>query len=174
MSWLPLRDRVRSLVLQWGFRVELLLLIKRSQLQHLTWMPPGCLLAEVFWACPTRRKPQGRVGTLGLHFSTGLVFPLKKMNEMAGEKEVLVSVQTAPPVTRTLSGRRWMDGSMDGWFLFYFYFILHTQPILTWVMCVTHAHSLSAQGKDAALSASASSLRQTPPHPSLAFFHKTA
>lgn len=123
MSWLPLRDRVRSLVLQWGFRVELLLLIKRSQLQHLTWMPPGCLLAEVFWACPTRKKPQGRVGTLGLHFSTGLVFPLKKKNEMAGEKEVLVSVQTAAPVTRTLSGRRWMDGSMDGWFLFYFYFI---------------------------------------------------
>lgn len=55
---------MRSLVIQKGLRVNLLILhFKRSQLKwfgHLIRMPPGCILGEVFWACPTRRRPPVR------------------------------------------------------------------------------------------------------------------
>lgn len=126
MSWLPLRDRVRSLVLQWGFRVELLLLIKRSQLQHLTWMPPGCLLAEVFWACPTRRKPQGRVG---ITFLNWLGVPSEKDEwDGWGERSLGVCADCCP----CDQDPEWekMDGWINGWmisflFLFYFTHITH-------------------------------------------------
>lgn len=44
--------------------MELLLLyIEWSELRwlrHLFWMPPGHLTREMFWACPTERRLQGR------------------------------------------------------------------------------------------------------------------
>ncbi|KAF7642406.1 hypothetical protein LDENG_00258420 [Lucifuga dentata] len=67
VSGLTLRDRVRSSDIQEGLRVELLLLhIERSQLRwfgHLIRIPPGRLPREVFQACPTGKRPQGRPRT---------------------------------------------------------------------------------------------------------------
>jgi len=64
---ISLRDRVRSLVIPDGLRVEpLLLCIERSQMRwlgHLVRMPPGRLPGEVFRAGPTWRRPQGRPRT---------------------------------------------------------------------------------------------------------------
>ena len=45
----------------------LLLCIERSHLRGfgpLVRMPPGCLIGEVFQACPSRRKPWGRPGEI--------------------------------------------------------------------------------------------------------------
>ncbi|KAK3526405.1 hypothetical protein QTP70_025434 [Hemibagrus guttatus] len=62
-----LRDRVRSSVTREVLGVEPLLLhIKRGQLRwlrHLFRMPLGCLPGEVFRACPTGKRPQGRPRT---------------------------------------------------------------------------------------------------------------
>ncbi|KAK3528727.1 hypothetical protein QTP70_010164 [Hemibagrus guttatus] len=59
-----LRDRVRSSVTREELGAEPLLLhIERGQLRwlgHLFRMPPGCLPGEVFWACPTGKRPRGR------------------------------------------------------------------------------------------------------------------
>uniref|UniRef100_A0A3B3QX38 Reverse transcriptase domain-containing protein n=1 Tax=Paramormyrops kingsleyae TaxID=1676925 RepID=A0A3B3QX38_9TELE len=67
VAGLSLRDRVRSSFIQDGLRVEpLLLRIERSQMRWLGLllrMPPGRLPGEVFWACPTGRRPRGRPRT---------------------------------------------------------------------------------------------------------------
>ncbi|KAK3509747.1 hypothetical protein QTP70_008379 [Hemibagrus guttatus] len=61
------RDRVRSSATREELGVEPLLLhIKRGQLRwlrHLFQMPPGRLPGEVFRACPTGKRPQGRPST---------------------------------------------------------------------------------------------------------------
>ena len=65
----------------------LLLHIKRSQLRwlgHLYRMAPGCLPLEVFLACPTRRRPRGRLKTRWSDYGRGK--------------------------SPRLSGRIWMDG----------------------------------------------------------------
>lgn len=62
---LSLRGRVKSSAIRGRLRVEVLLLhIARSQLNwfsHLTRIPPRRLLDQVFWACPTWRRPQWQV-----------------------------------------------------------------------------------------------------------------
>ncbi|KAK3510565.1 hypothetical protein QTP70_010565 [Hemibagrus guttatus] len=62
-----LRDKVRSSVTWEELGVEPLLLhIERGQLRwlgHLFRMPPGRLPGEVFWACPTGKRPWGRPRT---------------------------------------------------------------------------------------------------------------
>ncbi|KAK3540649.1 hypothetical protein QTP70_034466 [Hemibagrus guttatus] len=62
-----LRDRERSSVTREELGVEPLLLhIERGQLRwlgHLFRMPPGRLPGEVFWACPTGKRPRGRPRT---------------------------------------------------------------------------------------------------------------
>lgn len=63
VTGLPLSNRVRSLAIQEHLRVELQLFhTERSQVRwvgHLTLMPPGCLLGDEFWVCPTGRRPRG-------------------------------------------------------------------------------------------------------------------
>lgn len=57
-----IRDRVRSLVVLEGLKVESFLLhIKRSLLlfRDLTGMLPGCLQGELFWSCPIMRTLWG-------------------------------------------------------------------------------------------------------------------
>ncbi|KAK3518681.1 hypothetical protein QTP70_007172 [Hemibagrus guttatus] len=62
-----LRNKVRSSVTREELGVEPLLLhIERGQLKwlgHLFRMPPGCLPWEVFRACPTGKRPRGRLRT---------------------------------------------------------------------------------------------------------------
>ncbi len=64
---LTLRDRVRSSDIQKELTIEPLLLhFEKSQLRwfgHLILMPPECFPMEVFQACPTGRRPQGRSRT---------------------------------------------------------------------------------------------------------------
>ena len=108
MAGLSLRDRVRSSAIREGLRVEPLLLhIERSQLRwfgHLTRMPPGRLLGEVFRACPTGRRPRGRPRTRWRDYISRLAWerlgvPPDKLEEVAGEREVWASLL----------------GEMDGW-----------------------------------------------------------
>ncbi|KAF7648904.1 hypothetical protein LDENG_00150410, partial [Lucifuga dentata] len=67
VSGFTLRDRVRSSDIWERFGVEpLLLCIERSQLRwfrHLVRMPSGHLPRDVFQACPTGKRPQGRSRT---------------------------------------------------------------------------------------------------------------
>lgn len=62
VTGLPLSNRLRSLAIQEHLRVELQLFhTERSQVRwvgHLTLMPPGCLLGDEFWVCPTGRRPR--------------------------------------------------------------------------------------------------------------------
>uniref|UniRef100_A0A8C9VV72 ribonuclease H n=1 Tax=Scleropages formosus TaxID=113540 RepID=A0A8C9VV72_SCLFO len=92
-----LRDRVRSSVTREELGVEpLLLRIKRSQLRwlgHLFRMPPGRLPGEVFRACPTGRRPQGRPRTRWRDYVSQLAWerlgvPPEELEEVCGEKEV--------------------------------------------------------------------------------------
>uniref|UniRef100_A0A669BJZ3 Reverse transcriptase domain-containing protein n=1 Tax=Oreochromis niloticus TaxID=8128 RepID=A0A669BJZ3_ORENI len=126
VAGLSLRDRVRSLAIREGLRVEPLLLhIERSQLRwfgHLTRMPPGRLLGEVFRACPTGRRPRGRPRTRWRDYISRLAWerlgvprtrwrdyisrlawerlgvPPDKLEEVAGEREVWASLlRLLPP-----------------------------------------------------------------------------
>ncbi|XP_048009164.1 uncharacterized protein LOC125243494 [Megalobrama amblycephala] len=92
-----LRDRVRSSVTQEELRVEPLLLhIERSQLRwlgHLFRMPPGRLPGEVFRACPTGRRPQGRPRARWRDYVSRLAWerlgiPPEELEEVSGEREV--------------------------------------------------------------------------------------
>ncbi|XP_058616632.1 uncharacterized protein LOC131530397 [Onychostoma macrolepis] len=102
-----LRDRVRSSVTREELRVEQLLLnIERSQLRwlgHLFRMPPGRLHGEVFWASPTRRRPQGRPRTRWRDYVSRLAWeslgvPPEEQEEVSGEREVWASLlRMLPP-----------------------------------------------------------------------------
>nr|XP_023656259.1 uncharacterized protein LOC111837982 [Paramormyrops kingsleyae] len=101
VSGLSLRDGVRSSDNRKGLKVKpLLLRIKRSQLRwfgHLSRMPPGRLPGEVFQACPTRRRPQGRPRTHWLA-EERLGIPPEELEEVAGEREVWASpLRLQPP-----------------------------------------------------------------------------
>ncbi|KAI3353755.1 hypothetical protein L3Q82_004987 [Scortum barcoo] len=90
-----LRDRVRSSVTREELGVEPLLLrsIERSQLRwlgHLFRMPPGRLPREVFQACPTGRRPQGRPRTRWRDYVSRLAWerlgvPPEELEEVFGE-----------------------------------------------------------------------------------------
>ncbi|KAK3538572.1 hypothetical protein QTP86_006658 [Hemibagrus guttatus] len=87
-----LRDRVRSSITREELGVEPLLLhIERGQLRwlgHLFRMPPERLPGEVFWACPTGKRPRGR--RLGV--------PPEELEEVSGEREVWASLlRLLPP-----------------------------------------------------------------------------
>uniref|UniRef100_A0A669EXX2 Reverse transcriptase domain-containing protein n=1 Tax=Oreochromis niloticus TaxID=8128 RepID=A0A669EXX2_ORENI len=107
VAGLSLRDRVRSSAIREGLRVEPLLLhIERSQLRwfgHLTRMSPGRLLGEVFRACPTERRPRGRLRTRWRDYISRLAWerlgvPPDKLEEVAGEREDWASLlRLLPP-----------------------------------------------------------------------------
>ncbi|KAK3528750.1 hypothetical protein QTP70_011199 [Hemibagrus guttatus] len=86
-----LRDRVRSSVTREELGVEPLLLhIERGQLRwlgHLFRMPPGRLPGELFWACPTGKRPRGRPRTW-----ERLGIPPEELEEVSGERKVWVSL----------------------------------------------------------------------------------
>ncbi|KAK3529557.1 hypothetical protein QTP70_031980, partial [Hemibagrus guttatus] len=91
-----LRDRVRSSVTREELRVEPLLLhIERGQLRwlgHLFRMPPGHLPGEVFWACPTGKRPRGRPRTRWRDYVSRLAWerlglPPEELEEVSGERE---------------------------------------------------------------------------------------
>ncbi|KAK3555124.1 hypothetical protein QTP86_010013 [Hemibagrus guttatus] len=102
-----LRDRVRSFVTQEELRVEPLLLhIERGQLRwlgHLFWMPPGCLPGEVFRACPTGKRPRGRLRTRWRDYVSRLTWehlgiPPEEPEEVSREREVWASLlRLLPP-----------------------------------------------------------------------------
>uniref|UniRef100_A0A669C209 Reverse transcriptase domain-containing protein n=1 Tax=Oreochromis niloticus TaxID=8128 RepID=A0A669C209_ORENI len=107
VAGLSLRDRVRSSAIREGLRVEPLLLhIERSQLRwfgHLTRMPPGRLLGEVFRACPTGRRPRGRPRTRWRDYISRLAWerlgvPPDELEEVAGEREVWASLLRLLPL----------------------------------------------------------------------------
>ncbi|KAK3545223.1 hypothetical protein QTP70_002063 [Hemibagrus guttatus] len=92
-----LRDRVRSSVTREELGVEpLLLRIERGQLRwlgHLFRMPPGRLPGEVFWACPTGKRPRGRPRTRWRDYVFRLAWerlgvPPEELEEVAREREV--------------------------------------------------------------------------------------
>ncbi|KAK3551381.1 hypothetical protein QTP70_016644 [Hemibagrus guttatus] len=102
-----LRDRVRSSVTREELGVEpLLLRIERGQLRwlgHLFRMPPGRLPGEVFWACPTGKRPRGRPRTRWRDYVFRLAWerlgvPPEELEEVAREKEVWASLlRLLPP-----------------------------------------------------------------------------
>ncbi|KAK3574557.1 hypothetical protein QTP86_010171 [Hemibagrus guttatus] len=90
--------------------VELLLLhIERGQLRwlgHLFWVPPGRLPGEVFWAFPTRKRPQGKLERLCLlpdlamprDPSGSVVLFLFLLEEVSREREIWASLlRLLPP-----------------------------------------------------------------------------
>ncbi|KAK3565584.1 hypothetical protein QTP86_012898 [Hemibagrus guttatus] len=92
-----LRDRVRSSVTREELGVEPLLLhIERGQLRwlgHLFRMPPGHLPGEVFWACPTGKRPRGRPRTRWRDYVFWLAWerlgvPPEELEEVAREREI--------------------------------------------------------------------------------------
>ncbi|KAK3523485.1 hypothetical protein QTP86_033979, partial [Hemibagrus guttatus] len=91
-----LRDRVRSSVSREELGVEPLLLhIERGQLRwlgHLFRMPPGHLPGEVYRACPTGKRPQGRPRTRWRDYVFRLAWehlgvPPEELEEVTGERE---------------------------------------------------------------------------------------
>ncbi|KAK3566846.1 hypothetical protein QTP86_004550 [Hemibagrus guttatus] len=91
-----LRDRVRSSVTREELGVEPLLLhIERGQLRwlgHLFRMPPGHLPGEVFRACPTGKRPQGRPRTHWRDYVSRLAWerlgvPPEELEEGSGERD---------------------------------------------------------------------------------------
>ncbi|KAK3540202.1 hypothetical protein QTP70_028393 [Hemibagrus guttatus] len=98
-----LRDKVRSSVTREG---PLLLHIERGQLRwlgHLFRMPPGRLPGEVFWACPTGKRPWGRPRTRWRDYVFRLAWeclgvPPEELVEVAREREVWASLlRLLPP-----------------------------------------------------------------------------
>lgn len=93
---LSLTDRVRSSAIQEWFGVEPLHLhIEGRQLRrfrHLT--SPGCLLDELFSACPTGRRPRGRPRT---HWREPLCAPPDKL-EVAKDSELWASLLRPLPL----------------------------------------------------------------------------
>ncbi|TWW71210.1 MAGUK p55 subfamily member 7 [Takifugu flavidus] len=101
VAGLSLRDRVRSSAIREELGVELLLLrVERSQMRwlgHLVRMSPGRLPGEVLWACPSGRRAPGRPRTRWRDYVSRLVWerlgiPLDKLEEVAGERESILSV----------------------------------------------------------------------------------
>ncbi|KAK3551056.1 hypothetical protein QTP70_011498 [Hemibagrus guttatus] len=102
-----LRDRVRSSVTREELGIELLLLhIERGQLRwlgHLFRMPPRRLPGEVFWACPTGKRPRGRPRTRWRNYVFRLAWeclgvPPEELEEVAREREVWASLlRLLPP-----------------------------------------------------------------------------
>ncbi|TWW80569.1 hypothetical protein D4764_01G0003840 [Takifugu flavidus] len=100
-------ERVRSSAIREELRVEpLLLRVERSQMRwlgHLVRMPPGRLPGEVFWACPSGRRPPGRPRTRWRDYVSRLVWerlgiPPDELEEEAGEREVWASLlRLLPP-----------------------------------------------------------------------------
>ncbi|KAK3515257.1 hypothetical protein QTP70_013021, partial [Hemibagrus guttatus] len=91
-----LRDRVRSSVTREELGVEPLLFhIERGQLRwlgHLFRMPPGRLPGEVFRACPTGKRPQGRPRTCWRDYVSQLAWerlwvPPEELEEVSGERQ---------------------------------------------------------------------------------------
>lgn len=72
------------------------LCIKRSRLKrfgHLARMPPGCFNWEVFWACPTRKRPQGKPRTCWRDYISHLAWeslgmPQNELEDATGERDV--------------------------------------------------------------------------------------
>ncbi|KAK3529325.1 hypothetical protein QTP70_029151 [Hemibagrus guttatus] len=97
-----LRDRVRSSVTREELGVEPLLLhIERGQLRwlgHLFQMPPGRLPGEVFWACPTGKRPRGRPRTRWRDYVSRLAWerlgvPPEELEEVSGERERYMEIE---------------------------------------------------------------------------------
>ncbi|KAK3506410.1 hypothetical protein QTP70_009330 [Hemibagrus guttatus] len=107
VSGRSLRDRVRSSVTREELGVEPLLLhIERGQLRwlrHLFRMPPGRLPGEVFRACPTGTRPQGRPRTRWRDHVSRLAWerlgvPPEELEDVSGEREVWASLlRLLPP-----------------------------------------------------------------------------
>ncbi|KAJ0002535.1 hypothetical protein NQD34_007684 [Periophthalmus magnuspinnatus] len=102
-----LRDRVRSSVTREELGVEPLLLhVERNQLRwlgHLLRMPPGRLPRQVFWACPTGRRPRGRPRTRWRDYVSRLAWerlgvPPEELEDVSGVREVWESLlRLLPP-----------------------------------------------------------------------------
>ncbi|TWW76551.1 hypothetical protein D4764_13G0012130 [Takifugu flavidus] len=104
---LNLSDRVRSSDIREEPGIEPLLLhIKRSQLGwlgHLARMPCGRLPLEVFWTCPTRRRPRGWPRTRWRDYISCLAWerlgvPLEELMKVAGERAVWASLLKLLPL----------------------------------------------------------------------------
>lgn len=55
------------------------------------WELLGCLLGEVFWACPTRRRLHGRLISLSW-LGDPTMFPQYELRKVAREREVWASL----------------------------------------------------------------------------------
>ncbi|TWW74389.1 hypothetical protein D4764_14G0003920 [Takifugu flavidus] len=107
VAGLSLRDRVRSLDIREGLGVEPLVLhIKRSQLGwlgHLARMSSELLPLEVFWTCPTGRRPCGRPRMRWRDYISRLAWERlgvspEELMEVAGERAVWASLlKLLPP-----------------------------------------------------------------------------
>ncbi|KAK3564029.1 hypothetical protein QTP86_006952 [Hemibagrus guttatus] len=102
-----LRDRVRSSVIQEELGVEPLLLhIERGQLRwlgHLFRLPLGRLPGEVFWACPTGKRPRGRPRTRWRDYVSQLAWerlgvPPEELEEVSRESFSLVVIDSCTAV----------------------------------------------------------------------------
>ncbi|KAK3550930.1 hypothetical protein QTP70_009861 [Hemibagrus guttatus] len=70
-------------------------------------MPPGCLPGEVFWACPTRKRPRGRPRTRWRDYVFRLAWerlgvPPEELEEVTGERECATLVEDASRGCRSL------------------------------------------------------------------------
>ena len=88
-----------------GKEPQLVREVERSRLDigHLVRMPPGRLPGEVFWACPTGRRPRGRPTIRWRDYVSRLAWerigvPPEELEEVAGDRDVWVSLlKLLPP-----------------------------------------------------------------------------
>lgn len=117
ISFISLRAKVRISVIQEGLGAELLLPhSERIQrwLRHLTRMPPGHLLGEVFQACPAGRRPRGRPRTHWRSYISELAWecfsvPSEELEEVDREWKVLC-LDCCHCNQTQISSRKWMNG----------------------------------------------------------------
>jgi len=80
-------------------------------------MPPGRLPGEVFRARPTGRRPRGRPRTRWKDYVSRLAWgrlgvPTEELEEVAGDRDVWVSLLKLLAIPGEAVDNRWMDGKI--------------------------------------------------------------
>ena len=95
-------------------------------------MPPERVPREVFWACPSRRRPRGRPRTHWRDYIPRLAWEhlgvsLEGLVDVAGKKSVWISLlKLLPPAIWTwIRGRKWMKE----YNFFWLHFSIRTQKL---------------------------------------------
>lgn len=77
-------------------------------------MPSGCLPLEVFWACPTRRRPQTCWRDFYISPDLGTPWDSPGGADEYYWRDGCLGFIAQPNARPQISSRKWMDGWMDG------------------------------------------------------------